>query len=269
MSPGSPPAGLPLPSWGRPILTSMPRSACIPAWRLALPATCLPPSPPCRAGLPPMPHPAGYRWRDSSGSCRRSCSTATRIGRSIRATAIRSSPRHAAPRPCPAGHGHGPAGSGTRRAGLPPHAACRRPGADRARAVGRPWRRPCLVGRQPCRLLHRSTRARCHPRDAPLLPRAPPSHRRPGGALNGREPRGRRSDPPAFVRGNTCRAKQALVCRRLADSGGRQLFGPRQAWRRADRPQSHRPRQGRDQIPCRRRNRRPAAGRHSLGRQHP
>ena len=134
----------------------------------------------------------GTDWRDSSGSCRRSCSTATRIGQSIRATAIRSLPRQRRLGHCPAGHGHGPEGSGIRWAGLQPHAACRCPGADGARAMGHPWRRPCLVGRQSCRLLHRSTRARCHPGDASLLPRAPPSHRRPGGALNGREPRGRR-----------------------------------------------------------------------------
>src|SRR4051794_6628077 len=51
--------------------------------------------------------------------------------------------------------------------------------------------------------------------------------------------------------------------------GGRQLFGPRQARRRADRPQPHRPRQARDQVPCRRRDRRPAAGRRPLGRQRP
>ena len=51
--------------------------------------------------------------------------------------------------------------------------------------------------------------------------------------------------------------------------GGRQLFGPGQARRRADRRQSHRPRQARDQIPCRRRHRRLAAGCRPLGRQCP
>ena len=93
-------------------------------------------------------------------------------------------------------------------------------GADRARAVGDPWRRPCLVGRQPRRLLHRSARARCHARDAPLLPRAPPSHRRPGGALNGREPRGRRVTSAGLISCAAMRAQQeqALVCRRLAEA---------------------------------------------------
>ena len=34
-------------------------------------------------------------------------------------------------------------------------------GADDAGAMGHPWGRPCLVGRQPSRLLHRSARTRC------------------------------------------------------------------------------------------------------------
>ena len=51
--------------------------------------------------------------------------------------------------------------------------------------------------------------------------------------------------------------------------GRRQLFGPGQARRRADRPQSHRPRQARDQVPCRGRDRRPTAGCRSFGRQRP
>ena len=45
------------------------------------------------------PQPGRRRRRVRGGSCRRSCSMATRTGRSIRAMAIRSSPRPAAPPP--------------------------------------------------------------------------------------------------------------------------------------------------------------------------
>ena len=62
---------------------------------------------------------------------------------------------------------------------LPPHHACRRGRSGHARAVGDPRRRPCLVGRQPRRLLHRSARARCLARDAALLPGASASAARP------------------------------------------------------------------------------------------
>ena len=59
-------------------------------------------------------------------------------------------------------------------AGMPTAARCTPTRAgSRPRAVGDPRRRPCLVGRQPGRLLHRPARARRGPRDAPLLPRAP------------------------------------------------------------------------------------------------
>ena len=51
--------------------------------------------------------------------------------------------------------------------------------------------------------------------------------------------------------------------------GGRQLSGPRRAWRRADRSQPDRPGQGRDQVPHRGLDRRHPAGRRALGRQRP
>ena len=123
-SPGSRPAGRPPRSWPRPIPISTPRSACIPVWPSALPRTCRPPSPPCRAEPRRCrPSPARRGQRARGGSCRRSCSMATRTAPSIRAMATRSSPR---PRGTatgePAGDGDGAAGPGARRTDLPPHA---------------------------------------------------------------------------------------------------------------------------------------------------
>ena len=113
----------------------------------------------------PAPDAAPTGGRDGrGGSSRRSCSMATRTARCIRATAIRSSRSRGQRRRGPADHGA--AGPSARRACLQPHAARRRERADDARAMGHPRRRPCLVGRQPRRLLHRSAwaptpRARC------------------------------------------------------------------------------------------------------------
>ena len=144
-------------------------------------ATCPPPSPPCRAGRrAPPSRPARRRLGGRGGSCRRSCSMATRTGRSIRATATGHRPGPRRRRRRPAGDGDVAAGSGPRRAGLPPHAPRRRGRSGDPRALGDPGRRPCLGGRQPRRLLHRPARARCVAGDAPLLPRAPAS--RGGGA---------------------------------------------------------------------------------------
>ena len=106
---------------------------------------------------------------------RRSSSTATATDRASARTATRSSrsrgpTRSRACRP-------GAARSGARRASLHAHAARRRARAADPRAVGRPRRRPRLVGRQPSRLLHRPARARRGAGDAPVLSRASgPSH---------------------------------------------------------------------------------------------
>ena len=150
-SPGSRPAGQRPRSWQRPIPTSTPRSACTPVspWRRQGHAVGL------------RRHAAGARrpGRGARGAerCRRSCSTATRTGRSTRATATRSSPRRrprAACRPRRVAQGGPPGGTA-----LPPHDPCRRGRSGDARALGDPGRRPCLGRGQPGRLLHRPARA--------------------------------------------------------------------------------------------------------------
>ena len=87
-------------SWPRPIPTSTPRSACFRSRRRRrhdMPSAFTAmqgggaTAPPSRSGA--------SRWAGKGGSCRRSCSTATRTGRSTRATATRSSPRPAVPPP--------------------------------------------------------------------------------------------------------------------------------------------------------------------------
>ena len=91
------------------------------------------------------------------------------------------------------------------RAVLRTHPARRCRGPDGPRAVGHLRCRPCLVEQHGRRLLHRSTRARCHAGDAPLLPPTSPSHSRAGSALNGREAKGRRITSP---RPKRCRMRR-------------------------------------------------------------
>ena len=153
-------------SWARPIPTSTPRSACIPASPAAPPATCPRRFAAMQQGANPSPPPDGR----------------TRVPTIVFHGDQRQHRQPAQRRP-----GRGPGAGGCRR---PAHARssrarsraasptaarstsrCERPRAARALAVhgaGHAW-----SGRQPGRHLHRPARAGRLARDAALLPRPP------------------------------------------------------------------------------------------------
>ncbi len=78
---------------------------------------------------------------------------------------------------CTVGSGRSAQRAGRRRPGcggarLHPHVACRHPRRDPGGAMGNPWGRPRLVGWQSRRILYRSERTRCDPRNGAVFPGA-------------------------------------------------------------------------------------------------